>query len=79
MFAFGNIGECYDVARIAVIVGLVGNPHLNAVYAYTRQHCRQLRHRAVVAVAEVVCKEKVLVLVVIGNLNFVCGELCSTL
>ena len=75
--ALCNVGKGYNVTRVIVVACLVCDPYLDTVDVYTRQNCRQLRHGTVIVVAEIVCEEEVLVLVVVGNLNLICRELGS--
>ena len=79
MLLLGKVGEGHNVTRVVVVAAFVGYPYLYAVYAHTRYDGGQLGHRAVVVVAEIVGEEKVLVFVVVGYLNLVCGELCAAL
>ena len=36
-----QIHECHDVARLIVVVALIGNPHFDACDVHTRRHQRQ--------------------------------------
>ena len=79
MFLLGKVGKGHNITRVVVVAAFVGYPHLYAVYAHARYDGGQLGHRTVVVVAEIVGKEEVLVLVVVGYLNLVCCELCAAL
>ena len=77
MVVLGNIGKGDNITWVAVVTCLVGNPHLDAADVYARQYCWQLGHGTVIVVAEIVGKEEVLVLVVVGYFNLECSELCA--
>ena len=74
-----QVGEGDDVARTVVAAGLVGHPQLHTGDDHARHDGGQLGHVAVVGVAEVVGKEEVAVLVVVGHVDLKLGELAAAL
>ena len=67
--ALAEVGECYDVSRVAGRAGLVGHPHFHARYVDAGHHVWQRRHGLVVALAEVVREKEVAVLLIVGHVE----------
>ena len=74
-----QVCEGDDVTAVGGGTRLVGDPHLHAVDLHTRGEVRQLRHRLVVVLAEVLRKEEVAVLLVVGDIHLEGGGLYTTL
>ena len=76
---FSHVGEGNDVARVGRCRRLIGYPHFNAVDLHTAHDVGQVAHVVIIAVAEVVGKEEVAILIVVVDVNFKVGELHTAL
>ena len=74
-----HIHKGHQVAGLAVVAALVGNPHLDARDVYTARHQRQFRAPLVVVVAEEVREEVVAVLVILVGGDIELGGLGAAL
>ena len=68
-----------DITAVGGGTRLVCDPHLHAVDLDARGEVRQLRHRLVVVLAEVLREEEVAVLLIVGDIHLEGGGLRATL
>ena len=64
IFVLAKVHESHQIARLIVIIALVGDPHLHPRDAHTRSHMRQTGCEPVIILAKKVSQKKMSVLII---------------